>query len=94
MTSGRWARKSANKSREVKEEEVEVDLEEEEGELHVVNPLLCPAKEGGRHRGKKISDKGGGRGFVPKFVPGFVPFTNSISTTSTSEVLPACFLDR
>ena len=91
MMSGRWARNSAHESCEPKEEEGEADPEEEEGKLHAANPLLCAAKEGGRHRGKEISDKGGGRGVVPKFVPGFVPFTNPTSTTSISEVLPASF---
>ena len=62
---------------------------EADASLHAANPLLCPAKKGGRHRGKEISEEGGGRGFVPEFVPGFVPFENSTSTTSTILDLPA-----
>ena len=57
--------------------------------LHAANPLLCPAKDGGRHRGKEISEADGGAGFVPGFVPGFAPPENSNPTTLAKENVPA-----
>ena len=35
---------------------------EADATLHAASPLLCPAKKGGRHRGKGISEEGGGKG--------------------------------
>ena len=53
--------------------------DEEERKLHAANPPLYPAKEGGRYRGKEISNKDGGRGFVPVLRQWFVSLTVSSS---------------
>ena len=89
-------KKSAEAGCKPKDEEVEVEPEEEEekGKLHVANPLLCPAKEGGRHRGKEISEEGSGRGFVPEFVPGFVPLKSSTAISNTLELPDSSWISK